>query len=218
MKVEAEPQQPLLARSDERALVGRVALEQELALEHGGERRRGLVEVGADVAARIAEDANDDRADRLAEPPHWDGAEVGLADERESAAAGDRCLGMWRGSCRDVVSAPRERMHSTRAPSTRCQTDASSRNVEVEEEPELDLCGDDGRQLEQRRAGDRSQIEVERRGGERLVAHLCEGGCRDTRVGRVELAFGGKREDHVGGVDAGGECVGGVAVAPCSLR
>ena len=76
------------------------------------------------------------------------------------------------------------------------------RNVEVKEEPELHLCGDDGWQLEQRRTGDRSKIEIERRGGERLAAHLCEGGRRDTCVGHVELAFGGKREDHVGGVDA----------------
>ena len=94
VKIEAEPQQPFLTRRDERALPGRVAFEQELALEHGGERRRGLIEVGADVAARIAEHANDDCADRLAKPPHRDGPDVRLADERQSAAAGDRCLGV----------------------------------------------------------------------------------------------------------------------------
>ena len=87
------------------------------------------------------------------------------------------------------------------------------RNVEVKEQPELHLGGDDGWQLEQRRAGDRAQIEIERRGGERLAAHVREGGGRDPCVGRVELALGGKRDDHVGGVEAGREGVGGVAVA-----
>ena len=85
--------QPLLARGDERALAGRVALEQELALEHGGEGRGGLVEVGAHVAARVAEDANHDCAGRFAEASHLRGAEVRAADEREPAAAGDRRLG-----------------------------------------------------------------------------------------------------------------------------
>ena len=90
------------------------------------------------------------------------------------------------------------------------------RNVEVKEEPELHLGGDDGWQLEQRRAGDCPQIEIERRGGERLAAHVREGGGRDPCVGRVELALGGKREDHVGGVEAGRERVGGIAVAACN--
>ena len=104
--------------------MGRVAFEQELALEHGGERRRGLVEVGADVAAWIAEYANDDRAHRLAEPPHGMARTFDLPMSDSPLRPVIAALALAR-TCRDVVSTPRERMHSTRDPSTRCQTDAS---------------------------------------------------------------------------------------------
>ena len=68
VKVEAKPQQPFLARP-RATLPGDVALEQVLPLEHRFERQGGLIEVGADIPMRVAEHANDDSADRRAEPP-----------------------------------------------------------------------------------------------------------------------------------------------------
>ena len=181
-----------------------------LALDHGGERCRRRVEVGADVAARIAEDATHDRAVRGS--PKADPGRSGAASRRaaRAAAPGDRGPAPGADPAR-VASAPSARTHSTplrRPPPER----RVHRDVEPRSSSELDLDGDEGRQLEQRGLRDGSAGRGRGRAPAKGSRDLGERrGCGARVPSASSSRSAASVDDHRGGVDGGREPVGDVA-------
>ena len=210
VEVEAEPHQPLLAGPDERLLTLGRALEQELALEDRGERRRRRREVGVGAADRL-EHARDDAAH-------------GGRKRRTSAARsvfGPRRLSVEpRRSAAFAVArarrlsapSPRASITSTLPPSAR-QSDASVATPSWRRSRSWISQATSGGSSSSERARAARAVEVEARGLERLAAHLRERLDRDLHVGRVELALGGERDDDACDVDLDREPVGGVGLA-----
>ena len=87
------------------------------------------------------------------------------------------------------------------------------RDAELEQEPQLDLAGDERRQLEENRARADAAVQIESCGVERLGAHLGERLDGDLHVGRVELTLGRERHDDARDVGTDGQPVGGIGLA-----
>ena len=210
VQVEADPHQPLLAGADESLLALRRALEQELALEDRGERRAGRREVGVGASDRL-DHAGDDRSARRAEAADEARTKRLRAEQAQRRAPTQRCL-RGRAGATAARSVP-ERQHHVDVASVGPPERRLGRDAELEQEPQLDLAGDERRQLEQDRARADVAMEVEARGVQRLAPHLGERLDGDLHVGRVELALGGEGHDDACDVGADGEPVGGIRLA-----
>ena len=91
-------------------------------------------------------------------------------------------------------------------------------DAELYQEAELDLAGDERRQLEQERVRARRPVEVEAGGLERLVPCLGEGRDGNRGVVLVQVPLGGQRDDDVRDVHAGGDPVRGIASSRAVVR
>ena len=210
VEVEPDPHEALLARAHEHLLPLGRALEQELALEDRRERgaccrqvgigpRDGLEHAGHDGCARRPEAAHEARAER----PRPEQAQRRPAPERRlRGRARPAALGAVP-ECEDHVDVP-----AVASPERRLGGDP-----ELEQEPELDLGGDERRELVEHRARAGSAVQVEPRGLDRLVANLGEGLDGDLHVRRIELALGGQGDDDARHVGAGREPVGCLRLA-----
>ncbi len=214
VQIEPEAHQPFLTGCDERPLAPCIALEQVLALENRRERRCCRLEIGGDVPPGIAEDTDHDRAGRGSEPLHLSRAKARLTDEREAAARRARRFCGSADPPRGGVGT--ERQDALDLGAVDATPDGRlGRDVEVEQERQLDL-GSHGRgKLEERRAGTGPREEIEGCDRERLGECVCESRGDHARVVGLELALGRKAHHHVRCVRRRGEGVGSVTLT-CS--
>ena len=210
VQVEADPHEPLLAGADQSLLALRRALEQELSLEDRGERCAGGRQVGVGASDGL-DHAGDDRSARRPEPADEAGTKRLRPQQAHRRATTQRCL-RGRPGATAARSVP-ERQHHVDIASVCPPERRLGRDAELEQEPQLDLAGDDRGQLEQDRARADVAMEVEARGVQRLAPHLGERRDGDLHVGRVELALDGERDHDACDVDADGETVGGIRLA-----
>ena len=207
MEVEADPHQTLLARRDEDPLPLGRALEQELALEDGGERCRRDRQVRVEARARSVH-SRDDRRRRLREAAHERRAERTAPDEGQRAAApeGGAC-GRTGTSALRAVTDHDERLD---VPALAAPQRDLGRHAQLDQQPQLELGRHERRKLEHERAGARRSVEVEARRLARLPTCLGQRPDGDLDVGGVELALRGERGDDHADVEAGRQAVGGV--------
>jgi hypothetical protein len=211
VEIEAEPHESPFRCRDERSLPRARVLEEVLSLDHRTQGGCGLVEERVGDLRIDGAGTSDDGRVRLREARNRSGAELGAAEEREtrSAAEDGLRLGAHASARLSVAAEGEDAVDTARGP---VPEGYLREHVEAEEQRELDLGGEERRELQQSRMAGGLAVEDVAGGRERQRTGLRDCGGGSANVGFVELERGGELDQRGRRVPGGGEIVSDLGV------